>query len=98
MESSELFIESLKNMNAVFYNRSGDIIQSAKGSALLGNPLNVVLWLVNELNNKGKKLQKGDKISLGSVGKLFPIISGEQYIYQLEGLSNGYSKVEINVN
>ena len=43
VEASQVFIDSLKNMDAIFYNQSGDIIQSAKGSALLGNPLNVVL-------------------------------------------------------
>ena len=35
------------------------------GAAVLGNPLNVVAWLANELPKFGRKLQKGDKITTG---------------------------------
>jgi 2-keto-4-pentenoate hydratase len=35
------------------------------GAAVLGNPLNVVAWLANELPKFGGKLQKGDKITTG---------------------------------
>ena len=41
----------------------------AKGKALLGNPLNAVLWLVKDLAATGEKLKSGDLISLGSFAK-----------------------------
>ena len=38
---------------------------TGSGAAVLGNPLNVVAWLANELSKFGRKLQKGDKITTG---------------------------------
>ena len=35
------------------------------GAAVLGNPLNVVAWLANELPKFGRKLRRGDKITTG---------------------------------
>jgi 2-keto-4-pentenoate hydratase len=35
------------------------------GAAVLGNPLNVVAWLANELPKFGRKLSRGDKITTG---------------------------------
>ena len=35
------------------------------GAAVLGNPLNVVAWLANELPKFGRKLHKGDRITTG---------------------------------
>lgn len=35
------------------------------GAAVLGNPLNVVAWLANELPRYGRRLHKGDRITTG---------------------------------
>ncbi len=35
------------------------------GAAVLGNPLNVVAWLANELPKFGRRLSRGDKITTG---------------------------------
>ena len=43
------------------------IIGSGRGEALLGHPLQVVLWLVQKLNQQGRLLRAGDLISLGSL-------------------------------
>lgn len=47
--------------------------ETAKGEALLGHPLDVVLWLVKQ---GGFNLSAGGVISLGSLGKLHPAKPG----------------------
>ena len=75
---------------------TGNIIQNSPGATLLGNPLNVVLWLIKEFNQRGITRKAGDRISLGSVGKLFPLKeSNKEYTYTLEGLPGGPSSTSI---
>ena len=99
MQSNPEFIKSLENMETIFEDESGNVIQNAPGSSLLGNPMNVILWLIEEFNKKGITLKAGDKISLGSVGKLFPLKENNKtYTYTLKGISEIAPKVEIKIN
>ena len=99
MQSNPEFIESLASMQTVFQDEMGTIIQKSPGSTLMGNPMNVVLWLIEEFNNRGITLKAGDRLSLGSVGKLFPLKEGNKtYTYTLNGISDIPVKAEITVN
>lgn len=44
----------------------GIVLGQGKGSALLGHPLNVVLWIVESLRAAGKSVRDGDLLSLGT--------------------------------
>jgi len=66
-------------------------------SNLMKNPINVLKWLIDDFNEKGIKLKANDRISLGSVGKLFPLQSGKSYIYTYKGFGQS-SSVSINTN
>jgi 2-keto-4-pentenoate hydratase len=46
--------------------QDGKELESSKGTAILGQPLNAVLWLVKDLKASGIVLKKGDLLSLGS--------------------------------
>ena len=99
MQSNPEFIESLASMETVFQDEMGTIIQKSPGSSLMGNPMNVVLWLIEEFNRKGIILKEGDRLSLGSVGKLFPLKEANKtYTYTLNGISEIPAKVSITVN
>ena len=99
MQSNPEFIESLASMQTVFQDEMGTIIQKSPGSTLMGNPMNVVLWLIEEFNRKGITLKAGDRLSLGSVGKLFPLKENNKtYTYTLKGISEIEPKVEITIN
>ena len=76
--------------------KDNNVIQTASANNLMGNPLNVLQWLVDYLNEREMSLQKGDKISLGSVGKLFPL-SKNVYKYYFEGFEESKYVVKINV-
>jgi 2-keto-4-pentenoate hydratase len=64
----------------------GKELDSAKGSAILGHPLNAVLWLVKDLNDSGIALKKGDLLSLGSFSRLLPPKPGTGATLVYEGL------------
>ncbi len=59
---------------------------SAPGKAILGHPLNAVLWLIGDLKAHGKALKAGDLISLGSLGKPLVPKPGSEMRVVYEGL------------
>jgi len=66
------WIERLKNFTLQVFDEKGALVAEGKGTALLGDPLNVVLWIKDSLAAEGKKLKKGDLLSLGSLTKMMP--------------------------
>ena len=53
---------------------NGEETNSGIGGAVLGNPLNSLLWLHNELINSGKALKAGDWVSTGTcLGVIAPV-------------------------
>jgi 2-keto-4-pentenoate hydratase len=57
-----------------------------EGKAAGGNPLNAMLWLVQDLRKRGLKLQKGELISLGSPSPQVVPKAGEKFTLLYEGL------------
>ena len=99
MQSTPEFIQSLATMETIFEDEKGNIIQNSPGSSLMGNPMNVVMWLIEDFNKRGITLNAGDRISLGSVGKLFPLKEGNKtYTYTLKGISEIPVKSQITIN
>ncbi|AOX04093.1 hydratase [Moorena producens PAL-8-15-08-1] len=89
--------ERLKNIKIVMVDKAGNELAVGKSSALLGNPLQVVLWLKDSLKASGKVLKKGDLLSLGSMTPLVPVKSGTTIRAQYIGL-DPKGKVEISVS
>lgn len=73
----------------------GEVVDNATGAALLGHPLDVILWL-----NKagGYNLRAGSVISLGSLGALHPARPGVQvqadYVVGGQPMSVGFALAE----
>jgi 2-oxo-hept-3-ene-1,7-dioate hydratase len=72
VEQSDAFLRSLAEMEVTMTDDGGRELAVAKGSAVLGHPLNSVLWLVES----GVTLAPGDYVSVGSIGPLLPIAPG----------------------
>ena len=74
----------LKSLRIEILDANGKVLTSGNSSDLLGNPLNVVLWIKDSLQSEGKELKKGDLLSLGSMTSFIPIKSNStiraQYI------------------
>lgn len=84
VQSTPEFLNLVQQAQTVFVDKSGNMLQQAPMSNLMGHPFNAVLWLITQLQQQGKSLQQGDYISLGAVGKLFPVSAEPQsYVYTI---------------
>jgi len=68
--------DRLKNFTLQILNEKNEVTIEGKGSNLLNHPLNVVLWIRDSLKAEGKKLKRGDLLSLGTITKLVPAKPG----------------------
>ena len=85
--TSQRFLDELETMTVRMSSSEGGELFSVPGEAILGHPLNAVLWLMND----GVKLEAGDVISLGSFGAPQPAVPGQTITVAYEGLANGPS-------
>ncbi|WP_026301113.1 MULTISPECIES: 2-keto-4-pentenoate hydratase [unclassified Thioalkalivibrio] len=78
--------ETLAAMTVVIENEDGEVLGEYPGSAILGHPLDAVLWLVDELAARGESLEAGELLSLGSFGPLFAVDEHDAFRVRYEGL------------
>ncbi len=57
---------------------NGATVATGQGQAVLGNPLNSVVWLAGKLPAFGRRIRAGDLIMSGSFTRQFPIQPGDQ--------------------
>ena len=62
-------------------------LSRAPGTALLGHPLNVIPWLVEDLKRDGRRLRAGDIVSLGGFSPALPTEAGRTVTATYEGLA-----------
>ncbi len=65
------------SMEGVALTKNGNLLASACGIEVLGNPLNVVVWLANKFASRDKILKEGDIVSTGSLTKFFFLQPGD---------------------
>lgn len=81
VEASDELLAALADMT-VSVTAGGEDLASAPGGAVLGHPLNSVLWLIES----GVELSEGDMVSVGSFGPLLPIPAGQTVTVSYAGL------------
>lgn len=79
-------VAALSAMKVRLLDQDGKELDAGSGAAILGQPLNAVLWLVEDLKSDGIALKKGDLLSLGSFSKLLPPKAGAGAKAVYEGL------------
>lgn len=89
------FVDALANLEAVMTDETGQEIERARGSAIMGHPLNVVLWLIEHVNAQGQRLRPGDILSLGTMGSPRPVEPGRTITVRYTGLPGGESEAAI---
>lgn len=95
VEPTPEFIEALGNMEALTVDETGQEIERAEARAILGHPLNVVLWLVEHVNARGQSLRAGDVLSLGTMGTFRPVEAGRTVTVRYTGLPGGDSEAVV---
>lgn len=68
VEATQAFADRLAGMQVVVSEHGKGEIARAPGRAILGHPLDAVLWLIRDLAASGVALRAGDLLSLGAFG------------------------------
>lgn len=97
IDTSPAGAAALANAEIVLTNGDGTVLSTAPGSAVLGNPLNAVIWVAQELAAEGKALKAGDLVSVGSFSALTPPKPGEIVTVTYKGLQ-GEPSVSVQFN
>lgn len=85
-EATQAFADALAQMQVVTSDQSGTELARAPGSAILGHPLNAVMWLAADLAKSGVTLKPGDVLSLGAFSPPLPPRSGTAVTVRYHGL------------
>jgi 2-keto-4-pentenoate hydratase len=86
MKATPESVAALASMKVRLLDHDGKELDAGTGDAILGNPLNAVLWLAKDLKAGGISLKKGELLSLGSFSKLLPPKGGTGVKAVYEGL------------
>ena len=73
MDGAKDWETRLGNLRLELLDGRGQLLAEGRGHALMGHPLEVVLWLRNTLKAEGIALKKGDLLSLGSLTRPMPV-------------------------
>ncbi|MDR3534148.1 MAG: fumarylacetoacetate hydrolase family protein [Rhodopila sp.] len=57
---------------------NGQQVATGTGDAVLGNPLNSIVWLAAKLGSYGRHLRAGEIVMTGSLTRQFPIAPGDK--------------------
>lgn len=95
IEPTPEFVTALGKITVTATDQSNSELAKAKGDALLGHPLNPVLWLINELAATDEKLKAGDLISLGSFAAPQSPQPGQTVTVRYDGLPGGPIEVSV---
>jgi 2-keto-4-pentenoate hydratase len=79
-------VAKLADMKIEVIDQTGAALGGGKGSDVLDNPLNAVLWIAESLRAEGKTLKNGDLLSLGSFSALLPPKPGTTITVRYSGL------------
>jgi len=80
-------VEKLAAMKIEVVDQAGVVVGGGKGTDILNNPLNVVLWIADSLKAEGKTLKNGDLLSLGSFSGFLPPKTGSTITVRYIGLT-----------
>ena len=88
IDGSPEALANLGTMKIIARDNTADtIVAENTGAATLGNPMNVVSWLIGDLKKAGHRLKAGDLISIGSFSPLVPVKAGQTVSVTYEGMA-----------
>ncbi|MFD0687266.1 2-keto-4-pentenoate hydratase [Actinomadura fibrosa] len=66
--------------------RNGDLVDTGAGGAVLGSPVNALVWLANALGERGVGLEAGHVVLPGSVTAAVPVAPGDTFTAAFGGI------------
>lgn len=82
----------IRNINAELL-INGEVSEAGNSSAVLGNPVTAVVWLVNKLSEFGVAFEPGDVIFSGSCVRAQPVHAGDRVTARFD---NGLGDVNLS--
>ena len=73
---------------------NGATVATGRGDAVLGNPLNSVVWLARKLKEFGRGIEAGEIIMSGSFTRQFPIAPGDRVEVGFVGVGDVRTEME----
>jgi 2-keto-4-pentenoate hydratase len=73
---------------------NGETVATGTGDAVLGNPLNSIVWLAGKLGAYGRGLKAGEVVMTGSFTRQFPITAGDR----IEAVFSGLGSVQTSMS
>ncbi|MEY2847976.1 MAG: hypothetical protein RI885_641 [Actinomycetota bacterium] len=70
------------------FSRNGEVVSAATGAAVLGSPVNALVWLADTLGARGVGLEAGDVILPGSLTAAIPATPGDTIHAHFEGVGS----------
>ena len=96
IDGDRRWLDKLRNFSVRIHDGAGRELATGSGDSLMGQPLRVVVWLVQELRNRGEALRPGDLLSLGSLTKPVPVQGAQRITASYQGLAEqGTSEVTV---
>jgi len=92
-----VWLGRMTNIQATVMDKQGQVIASGKSDRLLGNPLNVIRWIRDEVASRGGALKKGEVLWLGSLTDPMPVVAGESYQVLYTGLNEYPVSIQVNI-
>ena len=74
---------------------NGMQVATGLGSAVLGNPLNSVVWLARKLATFGRTLKAGEVVMTGSFTRQFPLAPGDRVRVSFSGVGDVETSVAL---
>ncbi|MBB3661528.1 2-keto-4-pentenoate hydratase [Prauserella sediminis] len=68
--------------------RSGELLATGTGGAVLGSPLNALVWLANTIGPLGISLEPGHVVLPGTMTQAFFVHPGETIVAHMDGLGD----------
>ena len=90
-----IYGEEMSNLNSINFNNhsvdlliNGKLIDKGNSNNVMGNPINSLTWLINNLALSGKSLPKNSYISTGTCTPAIPIKKGDEVMADFGKLGN----------
>ena len=70
------------------FHRNGQVVGTGAGGAVLGSPVNSLVWLANTVGARGITLEEGDVVLPGAVCAMVPVAAGDTFTATFAGLGS----------
>ena len=75
-------------LQGVNVRKNGAIVATGAGAAVLGSPINALVWLANTLGERGVALEAGQVVLPGSITNSIPVAAGDTIAADYAGLGS----------